>query len=72
MLAVITWVLRIELDGEWEECVFLSRDEAVAAFVALSDDYKRIIRGAVLFPVNGNTQTIIAPGGGRIALPYLN
>jgi hypothetical protein len=43
------WLLKVELDGEWEECAFKTRSEAVAAFVALLHDYTALIKRAVLF-----------------------
>lgn len=33
------WVLKIELNGEWEECRFPTRSEALSAFLALAADY---------------------------------
>jgi hypothetical protein len=33
------WVLKVELNGEWEECRFPSRNEALSAFLALTTDY---------------------------------
>jgi hypothetical protein len=47
---VSRWVLQIELNGEWEECQFLSRNEALSAFVALARDYKKDIKRAILLP----------------------
>lgn len=48
--AVKDWVLKIELDGEWEECRFKTRREALAAFVALAADYDVNLQRAVLLP----------------------
>jgi hypothetical protein len=43
------WLLKIELNGEWEECTFLTRKEALSTFVALAADYNRGLRRAILF-----------------------
>ncbi|MGH9583072.1 MAG: hypothetical protein ACRD4O_09075 [Bryobacteraceae bacterium] len=43
-----TWILRIELDGEWEECSFATPKEALCAFAALVKDYERNLSRAVL------------------------
>ena len=43
------WVLKIELNGEWEECRFPTRQDALSAFKALTADYKRALKRAVLF-----------------------
>ena len=48
MDSVSNWVLRVELNGEWEECSFGTRKEAVATFIALAKDYSDILRAAVL------------------------
>jgi hypothetical protein len=44
-----SWLLKIELDGEWEECAFKTRSEALTAFLALLHDYASLIEKAVLF-----------------------
>jgi hypothetical protein len=46
--SVNRWVLKIELNGEWEECSFPSQKEALAAFVALVSDYSQKLQRAVL------------------------
>ncbi len=43
------WLLKIELNGEWEECSFKTRSEALTAFRALANDYPAILRRAILF-----------------------
>lgn len=43
------WVLGVELDGEWEHCVFRTRREALASFEALAIDYNAKIERAILF-----------------------
>jgi hypothetical protein len=43
------WLLKIELDGEWEECAYKTRSEALSAFLALIGDYANHIRKAILF-----------------------
>ena len=45
------FVLKVELNGEWEECSYSSSDEALAAFAGLAGDYKRSVQRAVLLPV---------------------
>lgn len=52
----MNWVLRIELDGEWEECKFTTRQEALAAFVALAADYDVNLRRAVLLPAGAEAE----------------
>lgn len=42
------WVLKVQLDGEWEECRFSTRNDALSAFVALANDYKRALQRAIL------------------------
>jgi hypothetical protein len=42
------WVLKVQVCGEWEECVFGTRQEALTAFVALTEDYSAKIERAVL------------------------
>ena len=48
------WLLRVELNGEWEECRFLSRNEALSTFVDLAKDYASLLRRAILFAPNRN------------------
>ncbi len=48
------WLLKVELNGEWEECRFLSRNEALSAFIALAKDYAGLLRRAVLFAPTPN------------------
>lgn len=43
------WLLKVELNGEWEECRFLSRKEALSAFAALAGDYSSRLQRAILF-----------------------
>ena len=42
------WLLRIQLNGEWEECLFATRKDALASLVALLEDYSAKMRCAVL------------------------
>jgi hypothetical protein len=44
-----TWVLGVELNGEWEHCAFSTKKEALASFAALTTDYPVKIVRAVLF-----------------------
>jgi hypothetical protein len=46
---VDTWILKVELNGEWEECRFPSKRDALAAFAALSADYPSTLVRAMLF-----------------------
>ena len=48
MWLVTRWLLRIQLNGEWEECLFATRKDALATLVALLEDYATEMRGAVL------------------------
>jgi hypothetical protein len=43
------WILKIELNGEWEECKFPTRNEALSTFVALAQDYAKSLQRAILF-----------------------
>jgi hypothetical protein len=43
------WILRVELNGEWEECKFPTRNEALSTFVALTEDYDKGLQRAILF-----------------------
>jgi hypothetical protein len=49
-LAVKKWVLKIQLNGEWEQCRFTTRKEALAALTALATDYNVNLQRAVLLP----------------------
>ena len=42
------WMLKIQLDGEWEECNFSTCKEALISFAALSQDYRLKLKRAVL------------------------
>ena len=42
------WLLKIQICGEWEECAFHTRAEALAAFIALATDYNAKLERAVL------------------------
>lgn len=45
------WALRINLNGEWEECRFPTQVEALDAFQALTVDYASGIKRAILFRI---------------------
>jgi hypothetical protein len=47
-----SWILRVELDGEWEECSFATSKEALTAFAALAQDYQSTLSRAVLCSEN--------------------
>lgn len=51
-----TWILRIELNGEWEECSFSTPKEALSAFAALVQDYQHDVRRAVLCSRSAKTR----------------
>jgi len=70
--AVKHWVLKIEIDGEWEQCVFTTREQALAAFVALAADYKFALRRAVLFPSNLLGEFLLLCSPLRSARSYVN
>jgi hypothetical protein len=57
-VAVKNWVLKIELDGEWEQCRFTTRSEALAAFAALAADYDVNLRRAVLLPAEAEADLL--------------
>jgi hypothetical protein len=59
-LFVSQWVLKIELNGEWEECHFPTRQDALSAFLALNADYR--LERAILFHSGG-------AGFGHIPVP---
>ena len=60
-VAMDHWVLKIELDGEWEECSFATRTEALAAFTALAADYEANMRRAVLLPARAAAELLAFP-----------
>jgi hypothetical protein len=43
------WLLQVELNGEWEECRFTTRNEALSTFIALAEDYPSRLQRAILF-----------------------
>ena len=49
-VSVNSWILKIEIAGEWEQCVFETRKEALAAFIAIAADYEITLQRALLFP----------------------
>jgi len=55
------WILQVELNGEWEECSFPTKREALAAFSALTVDYRSCLGRAVLYA----PQRIDQPEPGR-------
>ncbi len=67
----MNWVLKIELDGEWEECKFMTRQEALAAFVALAADYDVNLRRAVLLPSGAEAELLRTLARERHR-PYVN
>lgn len=67
----MNWVLKIELDGEWEQCNFTTRQEALAAFMALAADYDVNLRRAVLLPTGTEAELKQALARERNR-PYVN
>lgn len=47
-LLVKSWKLLIELGGEWEECSYPTRDQALTSFAALASDYRAELKKALL------------------------
>ena len=47
-VSVKHWVLKVQVNGEWEECRFPTRHDALSAFVALANDYKKALQRAIL------------------------
>ncbi len=43
------WTLRVNLNGEWEECRFQTQMEALEALHSLTRDYSGGIQRAILF-----------------------
>jgi len=48
------WLLKIELNGEWEECSFKTQSEALTTFLAVFKDYAALVRRAILFSPGRN------------------
>lgn len=69
-LAVNKWLLKIELDGEWEECAFSSRKEAIASFVSLARDYPLKFHQAVL--IHADSECRISKDNNRSAKEWVN
>ncbi len=57
---VNTWLLKIKLNDEWEECKFTTRKEALAAFVALATDYKAKLKKAILLSPQARIKQIVS------------
>ena len=71
--SVRPWILGIELNGEWEQCTFGTRQEAITAFAALSSDYDAQIERAVLFRDPGEQERqSLANMGTPIARNYIH
>jgi hypothetical protein len=58
------WILKVQLDGEWEACMFGRREEAEATLDGLISDYGERVSEACLrspqgslFPVQSNRNT---------------
>lgn len=72
MASVTNWLLSVELDGEWEECSFATRQEAIKAFVALAADYSRALTGAVLTAIEWRDPTLLDQSGRPAKKVYMN
>jgi hypothetical protein len=46
------WVLRIEVNGEWEQCSFPTQKAALLAFAALAKDYRVALKKALLIDIS--------------------
>jgi hypothetical protein len=53
-ISVNEWILKVEVNGEWEECSFPSRTAALSAFTALSADYCINLQRAILIAPRSN------------------
>jgi hypothetical protein len=60
------WVLRVEVDGEWEQCSFPTQEEALSAFAALTKDYEVALKKAVLVDIG---RAVMAPGAPALRAP---
>lgn len=52
------WILRVQIDLEWEEGAFRSRVEAEAYYEQLVKDYGARIRSAQLITPDGETEEL--------------
>ncbi|MGA8025559.1 MAG: hypothetical protein WB992_00310 [Bryobacteraceae bacterium] len=66
------WTLKVEVDEEWEECTFTTRNEAVAAFVALSGDYKLNLKRAILISPQAGAEPLTLSMDFRQPQPRVN
>jgi hypothetical protein len=67
------WVLKVELCGEWEECRFATRAEALAAFIALTVDYSaKLERAVLLSPKNRPDSVLSIPENEGTRSQYVN
>jgi len=66
------WLLKVELNGEWEECRFSSREEALIAFTALANDYAVYLNRAILFSPTGAEKETDPAGKLRPRREYIN
>jgi hypothetical protein len=66
------WVLKIELDGEWEQCVFGTREEALTAFAALAGDYRLSLRRALLLLIGSEADFANTSVEGQTNRGYVN
>jgi len=71
-IAVRSWVLKVELDGEWEQCVFATRKEALATFVAVAADYQTNLCRAILFATEEADDAVPGRDAEPAKFRYLN
>ncbi len=51
------WLLRVRLNGDWEQCRFSDPADALATLEALAKDYASLISHAVIRPLGPRTRT---------------
>jgi hypothetical protein len=59
------WILRVQIDLEWEEGAFRSRTEAEAYYEQLVKDYRARIGSAELITPTGDTEELTRWGSQR-------
>ena len=67
-----SWTLRVELNGEWEECRYRTSLEALDAFAALRKDYKPLLTSVLLYPSRRTVPPLPRWSSGLRAQSYIN
>ena len=57
-----SWVLKVQVDGEWEACAFGRREEAEATLDGLISDYGERVSKACLRSPQGSYSTYVPAG----------